>query len=44
MSSLEREMKERIEDKRDLLEKVKDKLEDEKEALQTLALAVEQKE
>lgn len=44
MSSLEREMKDRIEDRRDLLEKVKDKIEDEKEALQTLTMTVEQKE
>ena len=44
MSSLEREMKERLEGRRDLLDKVKDKIEDEKEALQTLSIAVEQKE
>ncbi|KAF6026022.1 CNTRL [Bugula neritina] len=44
MSSLEREVKERLENRKELLEKVKDKIEDEKEALQTLTIATEQKE
>lgn len=37
-------MKERLENRKDLLDKVKDKIEDEKETLQGLTIAVEQKE
>ena len=44
MSQIEREMKERLEGRRDLLDKVKEKIEAEKEALQTLSIANDQKE
>ncbi|XP_067941683.1 centriolin-like [Watersipora subatra] len=44
LSSIEREMKERLEGRKDLLDKVKDKIDDEKETLQMLTIAVEQKE
>jgi len=37
-------MKERLEGRRDLLDKVKEKIEAEKEALQTLSIANDQKE
>lgn len=44
MAHIEKEMKDRLENRKDLLDKIKDRIEDEKETLQGLTIAAEQKE